>query len=179
MGQYYLAIILGNQPDTDEEVIHYVLSPFGCGSKLMEHSYIDNGFVYKVEQLIGKGGMFYKSRIVWAGDYADKEKNEEHNLYAYATDHHTQTGNISFFTNQTYYRYIVNHTKKEFVDKERLSNEIHPLPLLVCEGNQRGGGDYWGKNSDLCGSWARDVISVENTKPSDKYSELVCNFSED
>ena len=182
MGQYYLAIILGNQPETDDdeqEVIRYVLSPFGCGSKLMEHSYLDNGFVFKVEQLIGKGGMFYKSRVVWAGDYADKEKNDDHNLYAYATDYHTQTGNISFPTNPTYYRYIVNHTKKEYVDKDRLSNEIHPLPLLVCEGNQRGGGDYWGKNSDLCGSWARDVISVENTKPSDKYSELVCNFSEE
>lgn len=77
MGQYYLAIILGNQPDTDDdeqEVIRYVFSPFGCGSKLMEHSYLDNGFVFKVEQFIGKGGMFYKSRIVWAGDYADKEK---------------------------------------------------------------------------------------------------------
>ena len=80
---------------------------------------------------------------------------------------------------QMYYRYIVNHTKKQYVDKERLSNEIHPLPLLVCEGNKRGGGDYWGKNSDLCGTWARGIISMETDKPSDKYTELVCNFSEE
>lgn len=180
MGQYYLAIILGNEPGSDEqEVVRHVLSPFGCGSKLMEHSYVDNVFVASVEQLIGKHSMFYKSRIVWAGDYADKEKNETYNLYTYGTDYHTQLGNVSFQKVPIYYRYIVNHTKKEFVDKERLSNEIHPLPLLVCEGNQRGGGDYWGKNSDLCGSWARDIISMETDKPSDKYSELVCNFSEE
>ena len=178
MGQYYLAIILGNQPDVDyneQEVIRYVLSPFGCGSKIMEHSYIDNPFVSRFEQLIGQCGVFYKSRIVWAGDYADKEKNSEYNIYHVAQDIQP----ISLPQFQIYYRYIVNHTKKEYVDKERLSNEIHPLPLLVCEGNQRGGGDYWGKNSDLCGTWARDVISMDTDKPSDKYSELVCNFSED
>lgn len=178
MGQYYLAIILGNQPDTDEqeqEVIRYVLSPFGCGSKLMEHSYVDNRFVARLEQLIGKHGMFYKSRIVWAGDYADKEKNDDRNLY-----HRAETTQpISIPQLQMYCRYIVNHTKKQYIDKERLSNEIHPLPLLVCEGNKRGAGDYWGKNSDLCGTWAREIISMETDKPSDKYTELVCNFSEE
>jgi len=141
----------------------------------MEHSYVDNVFVYRLEQLIGKHGMFYKSRIVWAGDYADKEKNTESNLYN--TAQNTQHINIPQLP--IYYRYIVNHTKKEYVDKEHLPNEIHPLPLLVCEGNKRGGGDYWGKNSDLCGTWARDAISMETSKPSDKYSELVCNFSEE
>jgi len=177
MGQYYIAIILGNQPDTDDkEVSRYVLSPFECGSKLMEHSYIDNPFVCRFEQLIGNQGIFYKSRIVWAGDYADKEKNSNDNLY-YNMSQEKQSISLPEF--QIYYRYIVNHTKKEYIDKERLPSKIHPLPLLVCEGNQRGGGDYWGKNSDLCGTWARDVISVENDKPSDKYSELVCNFSED
>ena len=179
MGQYYLAIILGNQPDKDEqeqEVIRYILSPFGCGSKLMEHSYLDNGFLFKFEQLIGPSSMFYKSRIVWAGDYADKESNDKNNLYRNASDKMIETipQNI-----HNYYRYIVNHTKKQYVDKEHLSTEIHPLPLLVCEGNKRGGGDYWGKNSDLCGTWAREIISVETSKPSDKYTELVCNFSEE
>jgi hypothetical protein len=37
---------------------------------------------------------------------------------------------------------------------------IHPLPLLTCEGNGRGGGDYRGE-SDLVGRWSRDLISVE------------------
>lgn len=176
MGQYYLAIILGNKPDNDDtETIRYVLSPFGFGSKLMEHSYLDNGFVFKFEQLIGKAGIFYKSRVVWAGDYADAERNDENNLYANGC---AQVGNVSYPERETYYRFIVNHTKKQYVDKETLVNEIHPLPLLICEGNQRGGGDYYGNDADLCGTWARDVISVETDQPSSKYIELVCNFQE-
>ena len=37
--------------------------------------------------------------------------------------------------------------KKEFVNKDTMPNNddwlVHPLPLLTCEGNGRGGGDYW------------------------------------
>jgi hypothetical protein len=47
--------------------------------------------------------------------------------------------------------------------------------LMVCEVNRQ---DYLGNNSELCGTWARDVMSMEEDKPSDKYSEFVCNFSE-
>ena len=74
------------------------------------------------------------------------------------------------------FRYIVNHSKKLFVDKEKLTSNIHPLPLLTCEGNGRGGGDYGG-SSELVGSWARDVISVERLAPaSSDFTELVCEF---
>jgi hypothetical protein len=62
-------------------------------------------------------------------------------------------------------RYLVNHTKKEFVDKNKLKTDggwvIHPLPLLTCSGNGRGGGDYGGTDENYVGSWAGDVISVE------------------
>ena len=54
---------------------------------------------------------------------------------------------------------------------------IHPLPLLTAEGNGRGGGDYYGSDMELVGTWARDVISVERQVP-EGYSELVCNFTE-
>ena len=55
--------------------------------------------------------------------------------------------------------------------------ELHPLPLLVSEGNGRGGGDYNGNNNELCGTWARDCISVEKNIP-DNYTELTCDFYE-
>jgi len=75
----------------------------------------------------------------------------------------------------TSYRFIVNHSKKLFVDKWKVPNVnnlfIHPLPLLTAEGNGLGGGDYQG-NSKLVGSWARDIISVEYTAP-DGFQELV------
>ena len=32
-------------------------------------------------------------------------------------------------------------------------------------GNGRGGGDYYGENEELVGTWARDVISIEKDKP--------------
>ena len=54
------------------------------------------------------------------------------------------------------------------------------LSLLVTDNcNGMGGGDYMSVNEELCGTWARDVISVE--KSIDKlidYIELECNFEE-
>jgi len=172
MGQYYIAIILGNKPEHGEdEVIRICMLPYGynSGAKLMEHSFMNNDFVTTFEQLIAPSGIFYKSRIVWAGDYADNESNMSQNLYQ------SSERTMSPPTSDVTYRYIVNHTKKLYVDKQNSESNIHPLPLLVCEGNQRGGGDYWGKNSELCGTWARDVISVTNEQPHG-YEELICEF---
>jgi hypothetical protein len=39
---------------------------------------------------------------------------------------------------------------------------LHPLPLLTVEGNGRGGGDLHDA-PPIVGSWARDVISVEQS----------------
>ena len=66
-------------------------------------------------------------------------------------------------------KYLINHDKKQFVNKTKVPKDgdgwqIHPLPLLTCEGNGRGGGDFRGE-SDLIGLWARDLISVEPRKP--------------
>lgn len=83
-------------------------------------------------------------------------------------------------------KYLVNHDKKQFVDKTKVPKDadgwrIHPLPLLTCEGNGRGGGDYFGEDKQgLVGSWARDIISVETKKadiPKD-YTELIFDLVE-
>ena len=69
-------------------------------------------------------------------------------------------------------KYLVNHDRKEFVDKSKTPKDndgwqMHPLPLLTCEGNLRGGGDYRSeKGQDLIGIWARNIIGVV-TKKSD------------
>jgi len=70
-------------------------------------------------------------------------------------------------------RYLVNHTKELCIDlKAEDVNErnqkgnrilaIHPLPLLTCCGNGQGGGDYLGSKMNIVGTWAGDVISLEN-----------------
>ena len=172
MGQYYKVIILAEKSGK-KEFIRFSLNPsnYNNGVKLMEHSYIDNNFMSVVEKIISSDGMFYKSRIVWAGDYADNEPDSDTNLNKMSKEE-------SFFPNvsENKYTYILNHTKKQYVDKSKI-NIIHPLPLLTAEGNGKGGGDYRGLNENLVGTWARDVISADNELPTE-YTELICEFTE-
>jgi hypothetical protein len=80
-------------------------------------------------------------------------------------------------------RYVVNHTKKEFIDKNRVLKDtdgykIHPLPLMTCEGNGQGGGDFFGEDpKGLVGSWARDLISIEGQKP-EGFTEIIFDLVE-
>ena len=219
MGQYYLAILLAEKELTKEEIIRGWLCSvsFGALGKLMEHSYINNSFVTALENLISPDGMFHKSRVVWAGDCADNEPDSEQNLMMMADadqskkllpagpprdfycDFMVNTEALLGSKTECIYRYVVNHTKKQYVDKKHRDmdgavgltlptaesgggdldgdDDIHPLPLLTAEGNGRGGGDYYGSDMELVGTWARDVISVERRVP-EGYSELVCNFTE-
>jgi hypothetical protein len=167
MGQYYLCIFLAE----DGKFIRAYMSPhnYNNGAKLIEHSYVGNQFMDAVEHLLSPQGIFYRSRLVWAGDYADPEDNAE-NLYSTISDNQTKL----IVTNKTTdCKFIVNHTKKLFINKSKLI-DIHPLSLLVSEGNGRGGGDYRGSDEELCGTWARDVIAME---PSDcGYTEYIHGF---
>jgi hypothetical protein len=96
-------------------------------------------------------------------------------------------------------KYLVNFDKKEFVNKSKtpISNDgwqIHPLPLLTCEGNGRGGGDYHEsdkplvedengvltKKFKLVGRWSRNKIGVVSKKsdiPKD-FKEIIFNLKE-
>ena len=174
MGQYYFPIILGEK--SEKENIRTFLDPtmYNNGMKLTEHSYIGNNFMEIVENLISPSGMFYKSRLVWAGDYADVEPDSERNLHSMC-----EAKNPFISVNPDIsYTYIVNHTKKVYIYiKKNHSSDtltLHPLPLLTAEGNGRGGGDYNGPNMDMVGTWARDVISMENEAPD--YTLLECVF---
>jgi len=176
MGQYY-------HPTSINRKQNLYSHDYDSGLKLMEHSWLQNDFVHVVETLLAKGGSWYKNKIVWAGDYADNEPETDSNWYSMG-----ETIKPKHKPNPTL-RYIVNHSKKLYVDKFKLkpmspkkwlqgeSWTIHPLPLLTAEGNGQGGGDYNGMNMDLVGSWARDIISTENRLPRD-YSELTVYFDE-
>lgn len=175
MGQYYKCIILAEKPaEGEKEYVRTFVNPhvYGEGAKLVEHSYCKSKFMRTIENLLRNGGTFYKSRIVWAGDYADKEPGFETNLYASLGEEDLGFTGAEYTYNHTF---IVNHTKKEYVVT---TNHFHPLPILTAEGNGRGGGDYRGADEDLVGTWARHVISVEMEAPAD-YTMLVHNFGED
>ena len=87
-----------------------------------------------------------------------------------------------------WYPYIVNHTRKEFVDKRKNAEYerkmdcgrmmIHPLPLLLSETAGGGGGDYRGTVEEEVGIWARDVITMESERPGEEYKEFIVSFYE-
>ena len=178
MGQYYKPISI--------EKKQYVYShEYDNGLKLMEHSWIGNNFVGIVEDLIAEGGDWHGDRIVWAGDYADEEKDRKSNLYELCKTEITPE------VSKNKYRYILNMDTMDYVDTKKIPLSdvyvdekgkawpftIHPLPILTCEGNGRGGGDLH-KESELVGVWARNRVSVSKRKPKAPYTELEFNLYE-
>jgi hypothetical protein len=156
MGQYYYPIIL----DAEGKIVVWMNAGlYNSGLKLTEHSYIDSIFVNTFESLLSPDGLYHRSRIVWAGDYADKEPGKDKNLYELCDDYKLISPPHK---SAAMYPYIVNHTKRQYVDKRQLISSLHPLPLLTVEGNGRGGGDLH-HAPPIVGSWARDVISVEQS----------------
>ena len=177
MGQYYKPCSLS---EDKKEVVGWMYThDYGNGLNLLEHSYLLNNFVRTVEKQISPGGEWNGKPLVWVGDYSD---DYEGNLYAQCN----QDNNIKPEEVSDDYKlgnYLVNHTKKEYVDKTKIPNEdgwaIHPLPLLTCEGNGRGGGDFMGEDPNhLVGSWARDIITVESIVPLSDYTELIFDLKE-
>jgi hypothetical protein len=172
MGQYYKPV---NLTKNEYLYTHDFKSRFkrsdgevyymGEGLKLMEHSYIGNKLMNAVERLLIPGGDWYECRLVWAGDYADNENGKPDNVYIIMGE----TGKKIIPSSKKVpakFRYRTNFTKRQVIDLSTIRAvedgwKIHPLSLLGCEGNGRGGGDFRG-NDERIGSWARDVISLED-----------------
>ena len=180
MGQYYHAGVkeLGECVNPHD---------FGNGAKLMESGWIGNDFVNVVEKLIAAGGEWFGQSLTWGGDYAEE------------TDVNPETYDLGRIkpevTEYHYFRFLINETKKSFVDLDKVplteawvnpndatdtfDYRVHPLPLLTCNSNARGGGDYYGTDdNNLVGSWAGDVITVSDEQPSNEYTELIFDLVE-
>jgi hypothetical protein len=181
MGQYYHAVVLPPTQSKKAEIIA-AFNPLKCviSSKLMGHSYIGDPFTETVESHFLPGEKFHKHCLVWAGDYADPEKGCKQNLYDLARKKFID---MRHSTVPALFRYLVNHSKQLYLDKtkqakDEYGDQIHPLPLLTCEGNGQGGGDYFTEDEHLLqhiGSWARDIISVEAEIPAG-YNEIIVSF---
>lgn len=184
MGQYYNVIIL----DSNNKVIRAWMCAhsYNYGVKMVEHCSASSEFVAAVESQICPEGAFYRSAIVWAGDYADVEVGAvplgtaaaaaAANLHSMIDMHpHSKKGICPAVRDMDAYPYIINWSKRLYVDKTR-EPMIHPLPILTAEGNGRGGGDYHGTSMDLVGTWARDELSVEAAIP-EGFALLKCGFN--
>ena len=180
MGQNYLAVSIDLQECVNPH-------DYGFSAKLTEHSWLFNPFVGTVTNLLAPGGRWYKSRIVWAGDYMDK------GLFVKQLKNKRE-GDWSLFDCCCAVRgmppcivlirpsridgplpnFLVNHTAKVCVKLQMSIGAdgwvVHPLPILACSGNGRGTGDYPFNNPHV-GTWAGAVISAEYSRPFD-YAEI-------
>lgn len=182
MGQYYIVLFLGAKPADGAESLKLAAVPFafGCGAKLLENGFAArNPFVEAIEYQLTQDGAFHRTRMVWAGDYADTEPCGQ-NLYHLADEAAASLRDpVPAGVSMLDFPFIVNHTKKQYVRKNwnrhdgPLCGKLHPLAILTCEGNGRGGGDYHGDYAHV-GAWARDEISVEKEVFAG-YSELPYN----
>lgn len=184
MGQYYKAAVLKEDYKSNDPVIESITScDYGCGAKLMEHSYVGNEFV---ERAIGLLQDNPGSRFVWAGDYADPangdtETEDNPNIYTLCEGHNAPSSKRS--EERRTPKFVINLDKGKFVripKRDPGFYRVHPLPLLCAAGNDRGGGDYHnGKNYDKVGSWAYDHITLGYNETDIKgYDEMECEFVE-
>lgn len=165
MVQYYYPVFLKKEGEGGDPVRAWVNpTNYGTGLKLMEHTNRDSSLVASVASLIREDGYFGPTPLVWAGDYAEVEPgHEDLNLFKMCSE---STEILPDEFDMSHYRYIVNHTKGQFVDRDRADKytNLHPLPLLTAEGNKFGPRDY-PVDHNLVGYWARDMISVTKKRP--------------
>ena len=197
MGQYYYPVL---SKDGKTNFKAYRDARPG-GLKLMEHSWWDVELPNAVAEELYKN----PAHLWWMGDYAvDKYKGEDgvyHPypdtdpilLAAYETawgDSASQEVIISPDKFKLTATILCNHTKRIYMncdkyhaslaDKAEDGWVVHPLPLLTAVGNGKGGGDYWSEaDRESVGSWAGDLISVENENDvPEGYAEVEYSFYE-
>ena len=80
-------------------------------------------------------------------------------------------------------KFLVNHDQKTYIwynryyaiSLDEYGYVINPIPILTAISNDLGGGDYHDcyVNYDLVGSWALDLLSIEDEPPEDYKEEII------
>ena len=199
MGQYYIPVILHKDRSIKTSFYSHA---YGNGLKLMEHSYVDNLFMRAVEAELFE----CPQPIIWAGDYADLDEDGTNHYHRASEAENKITDmlkELSFFVREGIKtlvapltpleksaKYIVNEDTHEFVEvgkspPVRWSGDdsplhIHPLSLMTCNSNGRGGGDFMDKDPNgLVGRWAGATIRTTNDHPGDRYAEIIFDLTEE
>lgn len=159
------------------------------GPKLLENGLIGSLFVAGIVNLLREKVM----RIAWLGDYAGRDEgnkgNEGDEQFPGYDDYETYPSlteddydyiwendddYMLAFPQMPNYEdgtrgYLVNLDKGQYIDLGDVPDGegtfLHPLVALTVIGNGRGGGDYYGTNMDMLGTWALDRIQVVDTEP--------------
>lgn len=195
MGQYYYPV-LSKDGKTGFKAYR---AQRGGGLKLMEHSWWDVDLPNAIALELYKNPAY----LWWMGDYAvDQYRGEDGNYYprpdtdpillAAYNAAHGENAKPEIITpldmNNLDGMVLCNHTRRIFMDcdeyhealrgKDEDGWVVHPLPLLTAVGNGNGGGDYFAESDrDCVGSWAGDLISLEDEAP-EGYAEVKYRFYE-
>lgn len=164
MGQYYRPVtkIDGKLTVYNRDVDgRYTLA------KLTEHSWWKNNMVNAVVKNLYRK----KGRLAWVGDYAEEEETPVPRKYIWG-DQSNAVG-VSSTEFRLDGKYLVNYSQDLYVDLDEYKQKsqekgwvLNPLPILTAIGNGRGGGDYYGEAcADKVGTWAWDLISIEDEAP--------------
>ena len=175
MGQYYNAYVIGNR-------FTRIYCPFNAdeGAKLLDSGIIGS----KTEQAVLNDITDAPKHVAWIGDYAlDQNENEPTREIARriltACSRIEETSDITPTSEKSLAEYIgyylFNHTKKQLINlaeyirknarvympntAEFVTYCYSPLALLTACGNSLGG--YQGRDVDLVGSWAGDLIEFK------------------
>lgn len=192
MGQYYKAVTVDEkgkltayslQPTIFRETRNF---DYYNGVKLMESlAWSGNSFTDFFSRLIYKNPL----KCSFWGDYSydehaenqAKERNCDFNfshdeyLTLYDNIWGENSEDVDFLLNKRHFnyrgKYLVNHTKKCYFSMTPFAHKkdewtIYPVSLLCSIGNGLGGGDFRGPvGLDDVGTWALDVISIEDEAP--------------
>ena len=190
MGQYYKPI-LGDKYGLNCKVFDRSIDGEYTLAKLLEHSWWQNPFVNAFSEFVYKE----PSRVIWCGDYADApdDFNFPNCSAFYVPSYGEIWGDTVSAIGVSYTdftldgKFLLNHDTKQFVDLDEYKVNsidkhgwiIHPLPLLTAIGNGRGGGDFHEGNTgfEFVGSWAWQLISIEDKPPKD-FSKTDIRFIE-
>ena len=160
-----------------------------CMAKLLEHSWLGCNIADAVAEEMHGDPL----RLAWIGDYSydgDEVEVATHgdvNFDCVWKRDHKHTFPRPY-DNVFDYRgkWLVNHDKKlavsfdEYIAASKTKyGTIAPFPLLAAIGNDSGGGDYreGGTDYDKVGTWAWDLISIEDARP-DGYEDFRVRFCE-
>jgi len=145
-------------------------------SKMMEFALIGNDYILSIEAALSPGGIWYGDTVWFEGDYNEPNEDvtSDINIYHMAQES-WECISIEGLTHHN--RYVINDSEKQYVDITKSESDIHPLPLLLANSSQVGGGDYCGSDENLVGIWVGHHVYTSNWVP-DEYEELTYQFRE-
>jgi len=189
MGQYFYPTIGNNFKG--EFIPKAWIHPhdYDNGLKFMEFSYTLNPIVCKIMDLIRLPNYVEVDdhphhRVIWAGDYGpvtENGRNVYSNLWQDYNDRRVKDeAGIKF---DFKLKYILNYTKKEWVDCSKVSFSydtlrVSALAALTATPMGGNGGDFKGVGLEHVGKWSGDFICSTTAKSRipRSYTQLVVDF---